>query len=571
MVDQTGKTSWKLSGEPISSGIAIGEAFLFRQINLDALEKTKFPVDDIDKEFERLESMVRKTIAQLQEIIDQKNLASAVAEIFQAQLRMLQDAGFIQELKSMLDMQKANIEYVLSNQINAIEHKFRALGNELLRTRFLDIQDVYYRVLRNCLDIEHVRSNPFQRVQAPVIFIAQKLLPSDLALLDYDKLLAVLMEEGSSVSHVAIIAKALGIPAIIKIPGISSIARAHDMIIADANRGIVIVNPSESAVASYAQTQRPVSPARPKALKRRNIPECATIDGVGVTLEANIGSLKEAHEALDCGAAGIGLLRSELFYLSQSGKPTIKDESDYYAEVFSLFKNRPITIRLLDLGADKNLPYLRSFEEENPQLGTRGIRYLLHNKDLFQNHLKSIMRANATGSLKILIPFVAVEDDVAEARKEIEAVSKQENIDPSGLKLGIMVEIPSAALSLSRFWPHIDFVNIGTNDLAQYVFAASREDGNVESYRKTSHPVILKLLALCAASGKRVRKSVSVCGELAADPQGALLLVGLGIRSLSMQPSSIPIVRKAINESSFKNLQKLAKKALSGRDFQERI
>ena len=566
MSDKTGTVSWKLPGEPISSGIAIGQAFLFRPINLDALEKVKFPIDDVDKEFERLGGIVRTTIAQLQEIINQKYLASAVAEIFQVQIGILHDNAFLDKLKAIVSTDKVNIEYVISNQIKTIEQQFHSLDNELLRTRFLDVQDVYYRILRNCLEIEHVRSNPLSRVKLPVIFIAQTLLPSDLALLDHDKLRGILIEEGSSVSHVAIMARALGIPALIKLPGILSVVHAHDMIIVDAIEGVVIINPSESAMASYAQKKHAHSFSRPKMLKRQEFAGCVTTDGVAVTLEANIGSLKEAHEALNCGAAGIGLLRSELFYLSQSGKRTIEEEFDYYASVLSLFPNRPVAIRLLDLGADKSIPYLPSFEEENPQLGIRGIRYLLRNRDLFKNHLRSVIRTSAMWPLKILIPFVATEDDIVEALKEIDATRLQEGVDRSVLKIGIMVEIPSAALSLNRFWQHIDFVNIGTNDLSQYIFAASREDGNVENYRQMAHPVILKILSHCVASGKRFSKEVSVCGEIAADPQGALLLVGLGIRSLSMQPSAIHGVRKAISESSLKNLQKLAKKAIADYD-----
>jgi phosphoenolpyruvate-protein phosphotransferase (PTS system enzyme I) len=567
MSDKTGTVSWKLPGEPISSGIAVGQAFLFRPINLDALEKVKFPIDNIDKELERLGGIVRTTIAQLQEIINQKYIANAVAEIFLVQIGMLQDDAFLDNLKAMVSTDKINIEYVISNQIKTIEQKFHSLDNELMRTRFLDIQDVYYRILRNCLEIEHVRSNPLKRVKPPVIFIAQSLLPSDLALLDHDKLLGILIEEGSSLSHVAIMARALGIPALIKLPGILSIVHAHDMIIVDAIEGVAIINPSESAMEAYAQKKQTLSSSKQKMLKRHEFSECVTTDGVSVTLEANIGSLKEAQEALECGASGIGLLRSELFYLSQSGKPTIEEEFEYYTSVLSLFPNRPVAIRLLDLGADKSIPYLPTFEEENPQLGIRGIRYLLRNRDLLTNHLRSIVKTSKKGPLKILIPFVASEDDIVETLKEIDVMRLHEGVDQSALKIGIMVEIPSAALSLSRFWRHIDFATIGTNDLAQYIFAASREDGNLENYRQMAHPVMLKMLSHCAISGKRFNKGISVCGEIAADPQGALLLVGLGIRSLSMQPSAIHSVRKAIGESSFKNLQKTAKKVIADYDF----
>jgi phosphoenolpyruvate-protein phosphotransferase len=564
MADEKYKTSCKLSGAPISPGIAVGEAFLFRQIDLDALEKIRLPIDDTAKELQRLDAVIQKTVAQLQDIVGQATLSGEVSEIFHVQLRMLHEEGFIREIKSLLDGQQANIEYVLANQIKAIEGKFLTIDNELLRTRFLDIQDVYYRVLRNCLEIEHVRSNPFRRMQTPVIFIAQKLLPSDLALLDYDKLLGILIEEGSSVSHVAIIAKALGIPAMIKLPGLSAVVRARDTVILDAMKGVVIVNPSESAIASYVHAEADLTSAKRISYRHGKIAECATTDGVTVALEANIGSLKEAHEALECGATGIGLLRSELFYISRPEKPTIGEESDFYASILALFKDRPVTVRLLDLGADKNIPYLRSFPEENPQLGTRGIRYLLRNRPLFHDHVRAVLRASGRGCLKILVPFVAVEDDIVRTLAEIKSVCDEEHAGRPPPGLGIMVEIPSAALALGRLWPHIDFINVGTNDLAQYLFAASREDGNLEAYRQVSHPVILKLIAQCAASGRRVGKSVSVCGELAAAPGRALLLVGLGIRTLSMQPSSIPEVRKVINASSLKELRKMAKKALAG-------
>jgi phosphoenolpyruvate-protein phosphotransferase len=559
------KTMLELTGEPISSGFAIGEVFLFRQIDLNALGKTKFHVEDTLKEVERLESTIAKTLEQLTTIIGRENLTATVSEIFKVQLRMLEDGGFIQEIKTIVHSQNANIEYVLSNQIQALETKFRSIDNELMRTRFLDVQDMYYRLLRNCLEIEHVRSNPLTRVRSPVIFVAEKLLPSDIALLDHDKLLGIIIEEGSSVSHVAIIAKALGIPAIIKVAGISTLLRAHEKAIIDAVKGKVIINPSEPVIASYEKMEKNYSSAKVALGKQHGEAECATTDGVTVFLEANVGSLKETHEAFANGARGIGLLRTELFYMSCASLPSVDEEYDYYSTILSVARDRSVTIRLLDLGADKNLPYLPSYDEENPQMGIRGIRFLLRTPEVLRKHLQSILRASKLGRVKLLIPFVTTVSDVRRTLDVIGDVCKQENVARADFRLGIMVEIPSVALSLPHFWPFIDFVNIGTNDLVQYTFAASREDGNVENYRQLLHPVILTMIKSCAASAMRNKKDLSVCGEMASDPFMAPLLIGLGVRSLSMQAASIPQVRKAIVEYSSKDLTRLAKKALAAK------
>jgi len=552
----------ELSGEPISPGIAMGEVFLFRQIDLNALGTTKFSIDDTVKEIERLDATINKTTEQLNSIISQQALTATVSEIFQVQLRMLEDGGFLQEIKSIVHSQKANIEFVLSNQIKSIEAQFRVMDNEIMRTRFLDIQDMYYRLLRNCLEIEHVRSNPLKRVCCSVVFVAEKLLPSDIALLDHDKLLGIIIEEGSSVSHVAILTKALGIPAIIKVPGIATLAKAHDTVIIDAVDGKVIINPTEKVKAAYKKGEKNYCAKLVRRDRENSEAICTTSDGVAVCLEANVGSVKEAHEAAASGAEGIGLLRTELFYMSQAALPSIEEEYGYYAEILSLARQRPVTIRLLDLGADKNLPYLPSYVEENPQMGIRGIRFLLRNQEVLSNHLRSIVRASALGPLKLLIPFVATPSDVTRTLEVIAEVCKKEVVDRKALRVGIMVEIPSAALALNDFWPSIDFATIGTNDLVQYVFAASREDGNVEDYRQPLHPVILGLIRSCVASAALHKKDISICGEIASDPFTAPLLIGLGLRRLSMQPASISLVRKAISQYSMTDLQRLAKKAL---------
>jgi phosphoenolpyruvate-protein phosphotransferase len=568
MIELPVKKPYELSGETVCAGIAMGEAFLFKPINLMALEKVKLPVEDTSKEMARLDATITKTITQMEQILLQVDHDKDVSDIFQVQLRLLSDRSILEDIKVVVHEQKANIEFALSNQIKIIEEKFHSIQDEVMRTRFLDIQDVYYRILRNLLEIEHVRSNPLKRVKEPIIFVAEKLLPSDIALLDFDKLLGIIMEEGSALSHVAIITKSLGIPTLMNIPGIGSLVRTGDTLIVNAIQGKVVVHPTPLDIEEYRKERTLLSSRIFLKKDKSKTALCKTLDGVCVELEANVGSVKETEEAIHNGASGIGLLRSELFYMSRSKPPTIEEEYDFYAALTSIVKKRPITIRLLDLGADKFLPYLDPLPEQNPQLGIRGIRYLLKTPEIFNRQLRSIARASPLGNIKIVIPFVTTLGDVEQTLEAIGRACRLENVEPNAIRVGIMAEIPSVALSMNSFMQKIDFVNIGTNDLVQYIFAANREDGNVAHYRQSMHPVILKILADIIASANRYAKEASVCGEIASDPFMAPLLVGLGARRLSMQPVSIPLVRAAVARISCEAMKKVVKKALLAQDQQ---
>jgi len=571
MVELPNKKAYELSGDPVCGGFAVGGAFLFKPINLMALEKVKLPVEDTIKEIARLDETIAKTASQMEQILRHVEHDKNVSDIFQVQLKLLTDSSILRDIKSVVHEQKTNIEFALSNQIKVIEEKFHSINDEVMRTRFLDIQDVYYRILRNLLEIEHVRSNPLKRVKEPVIFVAEKLLPSDIALLDFDKLLGIIMEEGSALSHVAIITRSLGIPTIMNIPGVGSLVRTGDTLIVDAVEGKVIVHPSQIDKDAYKKA-RVLFATRVSGRKDKSkTSPCKTIDGVRIDLEANVGSIKEAEEAIQAGASGIGLVRSELFYMSRPRPPTIEEEYGFYAALASIVKKRPITVRLLDLGADKYLPFLEPIKEQNPQLGVRGIRYLFKNPELFHRQLQSIVRAAPLGTFKILIPFVTSMSDVERTLEAIDGMCRLENVERGLVRVGIMVEVPSTALSIGAFMDTIDFINIGTNDLVQYVFAAGREDGNLAHYRQSLHPIIIKMIADVVTSANRQAKEVSVCGEMASDPLFATLLVGLGVRRLSMQPGSIPPVRAAITGASCEAMKAVSKKALRAQDQEQVI
>ena len=560
----TEKTRRELFGESISPGVAIAKALLFKQIDLDALEMTSFPADDPALEINRLEMAIAKSKEQLKQIserLGREKRNGEIHEIFKIQIQILDDLTFIQELKSLVRAQRMNVEHVIASQMRVLETRFRSIQDEVIKTKFLDIQDVYHRILRNLLEIEHVRTNPMQRIENPVIFISERLVPSDIALLDFKKILGIIIEEGSRVSHVAVISKSLGIPALINVPGAGALIRSGEPVIIDGYTGKVIVYPTGAEISAYREKREYFLSSRLK--RQRNNHYCETRDGRRIRLEANIGSVKEAEEAMAYGAEGIGLLRSELFYLSCTKLPSIQEEIDFYRKIIAITKRRPITVRLLDLGADKTLPFLSSFSEENPQLGNRGIRYLFRHPDLFNRHLQSVLSVCRLAHIRIALPFIATIEDLNQSFSYIEKGCKNLKLNLDALSIGIMVEIPSAALSMRNFLPKVNFINIGTNDLVQYIFAASREDSYLEEYRQSMHPAIIRLIRNIVSSANFKGKEVSVCGEMASDPLIAVLLVGAGVTGFSMQPASIPAVRTIISEHSFSDLQKLVHKVLS--------
>jgi len=555
----------ELFGEPISPGVVVSKALLFKQIELDSLEINGFAVSNISAELERLDLAIEKSRDQLSEIsrrLGDESRSQDVSQIFAVQMQFIEDKSFINELKQKVRSQKRNIEHVIAAQMKIIESRFSSINDDILKTKFLDVKDVYHRILRNLLEIEHVRTNPMQRIDSQVIFVSEKLVPSDVALLDLKKIQGIIIEEGSRVSHIAVISKSLGIPAVINVPGAGSLIRSGDQVILDAYTGRVLIHPSLQDLSVYHEKHEHLSLGNLK--RNSNINRfCETRDGLRIRLEANISSIREAEIAMACGADGIGLLRSELFYISCAHQPSVQEEIDFYRRIIAITKRKPLSIRLLDLGADKTLPFLHSHHEENPQLGNRGLRYLFRYPDLFTRHLKCVLSICRLAHIKIALPFVSTLDDYEKAHFYIQNCCNELKLNREALRIGIMVEIPAVALSIKSFVPKVDFFNIGTNDLVQYIFAASREDANLDDYRQSMHPVILRLIRSIVTNTGGKEKEVSVCGEMASNPMMAGLLIGAGVTTFSMQPASIPLVKKFIMEHSFSDLQRLFQKAVA--------
>jgi phosphotransferase system enzyme I (PtsI) len=383
------------------------------------------------------------------------------------------------------------------------------------------------------------------------VLVAASLLPSDMTLLDLKHIAGIVLEQGSAASHVAIMVRAMRIPAVFRIAGVNSLVRNNSLVIVDGSEGRVILNPSKETVDLYEKK----SARRKKAPSRKGvIKKCRTTDGTPVTLLANAASEQEVENAFNTGAEGIGLFRTEFYYMSRRRLPTIEEETGFYRQVLSMCRKRPLTLRLLDLGADKTLPYLRMPPEQNPQLGVRGIRYLLGNSEIFYNHLVSLVRASAVAPLQLLVPFVSRVEEIVAVRDRIDSIAREEGVARERISLGMMIEVPAVIFSLPSFLGLIDFISIGTNDLIQYTFAADRDHGLLEEYRRNALFVVSRMVKYIVVNALAARKGVTVCGEMAGNPRYAELLVGLGVHSLSMQPDSIAEVRSALGRKCLKDL-----------------
>ncbi|MFP4029814.1 MAG: phosphoenolpyruvate--protein phosphotransferase [Candidatus Brocadiia bacterium] len=538
-----------LKGMSVYPGVAWGEIFTHKGLDLDALRNEKFEVKDTDEELARLDRAVAKSLRQLRglrEKIESEDKGS-IKDIFDAQAMMLKDPGFLDGIRESINTQEVNIEYVISNEIDKIEKDFDSIKEESLKERFKDIQDTYNRLLRNVLDLEHVMTNPLERLDNPAIMVAKDVLPSDIAGLDRQKIKGFAVQKGSRTSHAAIIAKTMGLPAVIRIPGLmESIGECRNMLV-DGVKGEIILNPSEQEIEERGKTV--IKKKESLVRKFSGIP-CETAQGKRIFLKANIGTLEEARIARENGADGVGLLRSEFFYMSRGSIPEPSEETAFYKEILNVFSGLPVTFRLLDIGSDKKIPDLPYHNESNPQMGIRGIRYLLKYPEIMRRQIGCLMTASrGTEELRILLPFVTTKEDVDRATKIIKVSADKKGFDLNKLKIGIMAEVPSVALDIEKYLNGTDFISIGTNDLTQYMFAVSREDTGLDTYRESSGPLMLRIIKGIIRAAARADMTVDICGEIAGEPDDVPSLIEAGAGHLSMSPQLIPGVKEKIMES----------------------
>lgn len=547
-----------------SPGIAIARAIVYVKQELTVVQKT---IDDVQAELDRFNAAVEKSKNQLNTLKEKtaSEMSEEEAAIFEAHSMFLEDPEFVGAITQAIENDKINAEAATKAVVDQFYAMFDAMDDPYFKGRAADIQDVGDRLMRNLMGIEIM---DISHLDEDAIIVAEDLAPSDTATMDKVHVKGFATDIGSRTSHTAIMARSLEIPAILGLQDITKTAKTGEIIIIDGSTGEAIVDPTDEELTKYKEKQK-VFEAYMAELAELKDQEAETTDGHKVKVVANIGSPKDVEGVVRNGGKGVGLYRSEFLYMNADEMPSEDKQFAAYKTVIEQFKDgEGVIIRTLDIGGDKKLPYLPLEEEMNPFLGLRAIRLCLSKPDMFKTQLRAILRASAFGKTRIMFPMIGNVDEVRQAKAILKTCMQEldaEGVDyDHDLEVGIMVEIPSAAITADIIADEVSFFSIGTNDLCQYTLAVDRMNQNVSYLYDPLHPAILRLVQnVITQSHNKPGKFTGMCGEMAGDPVAALILLGLGLDEFSMSASSIPQVKKIIRSVSFEQAKAVAGKAMT--------
>ncbi|MFE7061006.1 phosphoenolpyruvate--protein phosphotransferase [Sutcliffiella sp. NPDC057660] len=527
-----------IQGIPASSGIAIAKAYRLENPELTVEKKT---IDNVQTEVERFEKAVEISKNELEKIKEHANreLGADKAEIFSAHLLVLSDPELLNPIKDRIKSDSVNAEVALDETAGMFINMFEQMDNEYMKERAADIRDVTKRVLAHLLGVGV--SNP-SLISEEVIIIAEDLTPSDTAQLNRQYVKAFTTDIGGRTSHSAIMARSMEIPAVVGTKNVTETIQNDTMVIVDGLEGVVIVDPTDDEIATYTEKQKKHEEQKKEWAKLVN-EDSLSSDGQQVELAANIGTPKDVKGVLENGGEGVGLYRTEFLYMGRTELPTEEEQYKAYKEVLERMEGKPVVVRTLDIGGDKELPYLNLPKEMNPFLGFRAIRLCLEEQEIFRTQLRALLRASSYGNLKIMFPMIATLDEFRQAKaillEEKEALVKNGTEVNENIELGIMVEIPSTAVLADIFAKEVDFFSIGTNDLIQYTMAADRMNEQVSYLYQPYNPAILRLIDNVIQAAHKNGKWAGMCGEMAGDPIAIPILLGLGLDEFSMSATSI--------------------------------
>lgn len=559
-----------LKGVAASPGIAIGKAFLYTKekvtINVEKIEESK-----VEEEIAKFRKALEVTQEEIEKIKEKalKEFGKEKAEIFEAHLMLASDPELIEGVENMIKTELVTADNAVNKVIEQNASVMESLNDEYLKERAVDLRDVGNRIIENLLGVKSVNLSDLEE---EVVVIARDLTPSDTATMKKEMVLGFATDVGGRTSHTAIMARSLEIPAVVGLGNVTSQVKAGDLVIVDGLEGIVIVNPDEKTVEDY-KSKKESYEKRVEGLKQLKDLPAETPDGKKVMLAANIGTPKDVASALANGAEGVGLFRTEFLYMDRNSLPSEEEQFEAYKEVVEKMGGRPVTIRTLDIGGDKELPYLDMPKEMNPFLGYRAIRLCLDRPDIFKTQLRAILRASAYGNVQIMYPMISSVEEVRKANSILEEVKAE--LDREGvkydkeIKVGIMVEIPSAAVTADILAKEVDFFSIGTNDLTQYTLAVDRMNEHVKEYYQPFHPAILRLVKMVIDAAHKEGKFAAMCGEMAGDPLAAVILLGLGLDEFSMSATSIPEIKNIIRNVEYEKAKEIAEKALNMSEARE--
>jgi len=542
----------------------VARVYLFATEDSSSVPVRSIEPSELSSEWARFLDAVAKAKAEVATLRDKARIEAGEdqAAIFESHLLMLDDPDLHEKIERSLGQAMVNVERIVADVEREFADKLGRAEDPSLRDRVTDIQDVSRRILGHLLE----RQRPsLADLQEDVVLVARDLLPSDMISMSRARVKAVVTESGGRTSHVAILARAFEIPAVLGVAGAMARLRQAAVAAVDGDRGLVTGDPDGEALARSAAARSASAKRQHELDALRDLPSC-TLDGTRVLVKANIEVPEEAEAVLAHGADGVGLFRSEFLFLG-GHVPDEDEQYDAYRRVIESMKGKPVTIRTLDIGGDKVLPELGAQDEKNPLLGWRAIRFCLSRVDVFKTQLRAILRAAVFGETRIMFPMIATADEleralavVDTARAEVVARGQAAAMD---LPIGIMIEIPAAAMTSDILARKADFFSIGTNDLIQYTMAVDRGNEKVAYLHEPYHPAVLRLVQRTIDNGRAAGIPVGMCGEMAADPASAVVLLGLGLEEFSMSSAAIPAVKRAIRSTSLADAKEVALAAMA--------
>ena len=551
------------SGIAGSEGIAAGEAYVYLN-NQTEIDKETIAADAINTEIEKLNEGIELSRTQLMRLKEKvlHEFDKSKAQIFEAHIMMLEDPEFTGAAREAITSDSVNAAYAVQKVADSFIAVFEQIEDDYMRARAADIKDVSSRLIRNILGI---CSWDLLSINRPVIIVSHDLTPSDTALMNKNHVLGFTTDVGGSTSHTAIMARSLGIPAVLGLGDISSKIKDGDYLIIDGFEGKLIINPSQEQKAEYEKKISQYKEQRKKLEEVSSLP-AVTLDGRRIEISCNIGTPEDVYGALENGGDGVGLFRTEFLYMNSSSLPDEEEQYEKYRKAAELLQGKPLIIRTLDIGGDKKLPYLPIPEEMNPFLGWRAIRICLERQDIFKTQLRAILRASADGNILIMFPMISGVGEVREAKKILEEVKEElrrEKIKfDEKIRIGIMVEIPTAAMTADAIAKEVDFFSIGTNDLCQYALAVDRMNPKVANLYQPLHPGILRLIKNVIEASHKNGKFTGMCGEMAGTKEACLILLGLGLDEFSMSAASIPAIKDIVRNVTSEQAEEIARHAL---------
>jgi phosphotransferase system enzyme I (PtsI) len=549
----------RLQGIAVSPGIAIGEALVVDNEGF-RIPRRFLPRDAVDEELERLDRAMIAAAAEVERNRDRvaEQLGDEYAAIFSAHLQMLHDHRLRSEIEEMIRTRHYSPEYSVSRALRKYAKVFQSLGGEYMAERANDIFDIEKRILRNLLGM---RREELSQVTSPVLVLARNLTPSETANLNPQFVMGLVTEVGGPGSHTAIVAEGLGIPAVVGVGPFLTDVSGGDTVIIDGDQGQIILRPDEETLARYRHEVEEQRSLATKLESLRDLP-AETTDGVRVQLMGNIEFPAEVQQCEERGADGIGLYRTEFLYLGRDDDPPEDAHFAAYNEVAEAMLEKPIVMRTLDLGADKMRMLPDPEDERNPFLGLRSIRLALRNRDMFRVQLRAILRASTHGNVRVMFPLISTMMELRQAKSVL--ADAMEDLDELGvpfdrnIKVGMMVEVPSAVLMMDHFVDEVDFFSIGTNDLIQYCLAVDRSNKDVANLYTAADPAVIRLIDMAVKAADKAGRPISMCGQMSGNPLYTMLLIGIGLRTLSVTPSAVPEVKRVCRSVSLDQCQKIA-------------